>query len=102
MAERGGVNAVKLDRIDAEIPHREDFQRRLAFQDLHRSCTFANYEVAGRAAKSVHDGKSYAQNFGGEVDLQALCSAVVREPGKTILRRQSEIIAGRRSPAFWW
>ncbi|WP_181945680.1 ATP-binding protein, partial [Klebsiella pneumoniae] len=38
---------------------------RAGIQDLHRSCTFANYQVAGDGQRrALTMAKSYAQNFG--------------------------------------
>lgn len=63
-AEEGRKRCEELDKQNQRARAEKIFGR-AGIQDLHRNCTFANYQVAGdgqRRAPSM--AKSYAQNFG--------------------------------------
>lgn len=54
----------ELDKLNRKTRAEKIFGRS-GIQSLHRSCTFANYEVAGEKQRKAYTmAKSYAQNFG--------------------------------------
>ncbi|EKB4524929.1 ATP-binding protein [Salmonella enterica] len=60
----GRKRSEELDRMNQKSRTEKIFGRS-GIQDLHRSCTFANYEVSGEGQRKAYTmAKSYAQNFG--------------------------------------
>ncbi|EPV8453576.1 ATP-binding protein, partial [Klebsiella michiganensis] len=60
----GRKRCEELDRENKKTRAEKIFGR-AGIQDLHRSCTFANYQVAGDGQRrALTMAKSYAQNFG--------------------------------------
>lgn len=56
--------SLELDKLNQRARAEKIFGRS-GIQDLHRSCTFANYQVTGDGQrKAMSLAKSYAQNFG--------------------------------------
>ncbi len=89
--EEGLKRCEELDRANQKARTEKIFGRS-GIQSLHRSCTFANYQVSGEGQRKAFTmAKSYAQNFGSA--LRASCSVVVLVLGKTIWRQRSEIIS---------
>ncbi|EKZ6373106.1 ATP-binding protein [Klebsiella aerogenes] len=63
-AEEGRKRCEELDKQNQRARSEKIFGR-AGIQDLHRSCTFANYQVAGDGQRrALTMAKSYAQNFG--------------------------------------
>ncbi|VEB61337.1 DNA replication protein DnaC [Salmonella enterica subsp. enterica] len=61
---KGRKRSEELDRMNQKSRTEKIFGRS-GIQDLHRSCTFANYEVSGEGQRKAYTmAKSYAQNFG--------------------------------------
>lgn len=97
--EDGLKRCEELYRLNQKARTEKIFGRS-GIQSLHRSCTFANYQVSGEGQRKAFTmAKSYVQNFGP--GLRASCLAVVRVPGKTISPRQSEIICFLVGIACW-
>lgn len=62
--EEGLERCEELDRLNQKARTEKIFGRS-GIQSLHRSCTFANYQVSGEGqSKAFTMAKSYAQNFG--------------------------------------
>ncbi|HHF9035902.1 TPA: ATP-binding protein [Klebsiella pneumoniae] len=63
-AEEGRKRCEELEKLNQRIRAEKIFGR-AGIQDLHRSCTFANYQVAGDGQRrALTMARSYAQNFG--------------------------------------
>ena len=63
-AEEGRKRCEELEKQNQRTRAEKIFGR-AGIQDLHRSCTFANYQVAGDGQRrALTMAKSYAQNFG--------------------------------------
>lgn len=61
----GRKRSEEIDRINQRARSEKIFGR-AGIQALHRSCSFANYEVSGAEQRQAYSmAKSYAQNFGG-------------------------------------
>jgi len=61
----GRKRSEEIDKLNQRARAEKIFGRS-GIQDLHRSCTFANYQVTGDGQrKALSLAKSYAQNFGG-------------------------------------
>lgn len=61
----GRKRSEEIDKLNQRARAEKIFGRS-GIQDLHRSCTFANYQVTGDGQKKALSlAKSYAQNFGG-------------------------------------
>jgi integral membrane sensor domain MASE1 len=68
---------------------------------LHRSCTFANYQVTGDGQKKALSlAKSYAQNFGG--GFASFVFSGAPGTGKTIWPPPSVTIFSLPGVPFWW
>lgn len=62
--EEGARRAAEVDKINQQARAEKIFGRS-GIQNLHRGCTFANYEVITAGQKhALTMAKSYAQNFG--------------------------------------
>lgn len=62
--EEGIKRAAEVDRLNRQA-RAEKILGRSGIQDLHRNCSFSNYEVACAGQKqALTYAKSYAQNFG--------------------------------------
>ena len=62
--EEGLKRCEELDRLNQKARTEKIFGRS-GIQSLHRSCTFANYQVSGEGQRKAFTmAKSYAQNFG--------------------------------------
>ena len=62
--EEGLKRCEELDRLNQKA-RTEKILGRSGIQSLHRSCTFANYQVSGEGLRKAFTmAKSYAQNFG--------------------------------------
>lgn len=62
--EEGARRAAEVDKINQQVRAEKIFGRS-GIQNLHRGCTFANYEVITPGQKhALTMAKSYAQNFG--------------------------------------
>ncbi len=62
--EEGLKRCEELDKLNQKARTEKIFGRS-GIQSLHRSCTFANYEVSGEQQRKAYTmAKSYAQNFG--------------------------------------
>lgn len=62
--EEGRKRAAEVEKIN-QRQRAEKIMGRSGICDLHRSCTFANYEVSGDGQRhALSMAKSYAQNFG--------------------------------------
>lgn len=63
-AEEGRKRCEELEKQNQRTRSEKIFGR-AGIQDLHRNCTFANYQVAGDGQRrALTMAKSYAQNFG--------------------------------------
>ncbi|HCR1927242.1 TPA: ATP-binding protein [Enterobacter roggenkampii] len=61
----GRKRSEEIDRMNQRARSEKIFGR-AGIQALHRSCSFANYEVSGAEQRQAYSmAKSYAQNFGG-------------------------------------
>ncbi len=61
----GRKRSEEIDRMNQRARSEKIFGR-AGIQALHRSCSFANYEVSGTEQRQAYSlAKSYAQNFGG-------------------------------------
>lgn len=61
----GRKRSEEIDRMNQRARSEKIFGR-AGIQALHRSCSFANYEVSGPEQRQAYSmAKSYAQNFGG-------------------------------------
>lgn len=61
----GRKRSEEIDRVNQRARSEKIFGR-AGIQALHRSCSFANYEVKGPEQRQAYSmAKSYAQNFGG-------------------------------------
>lgn len=61
----GRKRSEEIDRMNQRARSEKIFGR-AGIQALHRSCSFANYEVSGSEQRQAYSmAKSYAQNFGG-------------------------------------
>ncbi|MDN8598651.1 ATP-binding protein [Citrobacter sp. S2-9] len=97
--EEGRKRAVEVDQLNLKA-RAEKILGRSGIQDLHRSCTFANYLVSGEGQRKAFTmAKSYAQNFGtgfssfvfsgspgtGKNHLAAAIGNHILKQGKTVL-----------------
>ena len=63
--EEGRKHCLQIEKQNQRARSEKIFGR-AGIQALHRSCSFANYEVTGPEQRSAYSmAKSYAQNFGG-------------------------------------
>jgi putative replication protein len=63
-AEEGRKRAAEVDRLNQKV-RAEKILGRSGIQNLHRNCTFKNYEVKGDGQRhALSLAKSYAMNFG--------------------------------------
>ncbi|STX22965.1 DNA replication protein dnaC [Leclercia adecarboxylata] len=66
MAAGRGPQTLSTNRKANQRARSEKIFGRAGIQALHRSCSFANYEVSGPEQRQAYSmAKSYAQNFGG-------------------------------------
>ncbi|MEH4987358.1 ATP-binding protein [Enterobacter asburiae] len=97
--EEGLKRAAEVDKLNQQTRAEKLFGRS-GIQSLHRSCTFANYEVSTPGQKhALTMAKSYAQNFGsgfasfvfsgspgtGKNHLAAAIGNALLKEGKTVL-----------------
>ena len=97
--EEGQKRAAEIDKINQQARAEKIFGRS-GIQNLHRSCSFANYTVEGDGQRhALSMAKSYAQNFGtgfasfvftgkpgtGKNHLSAAIGNYLLKQGKTVL-----------------
>lgn len=99
-AEEGRKRCEELEKQNQRTRAEKIFGR-AGIQDLHRSCTFANYRVAGDGQRrALTMAKSYAQNFGS--GFASFVFSGAPGTGKTIWRPQSEITCWLVVALCWW
>lgn len=99
-AEEGRKRCEELEKQNQRARAEKIFGR-AGIQDLHRGCTFANYQVESDGQRrALSMAKSYAQQFGS--GFASSYSAERQAPGKTIWRRQSEITCWLVAALCWW
>lgn len=96
----GRKRSEEIDKLNQRSRAEKIFGRS-GIQDLHRSCTFANYQVTGDGQKKALSLAKAMPRISVVVS-PASYSVERRVPGKTIWPPPSVIIFSLPGVPFWW